>query len=417
MSYRDENEALRARIEKLEEENRELHEKLDPKPKPPEPPQPPKSDPPMRGRSVIGAIARKAAWVLGLGLVLGGCLYVCSHDFRMRMWDGKTPFVCANSASYGEEYVIKDKVVRVPGETAFVAQRGCTIKLLHCEVHAKRGVTVNDGSFVMEDSRIEATEVGLDLASSHHVLVQRSTVIAARAVDIGRSTFGVVLEQSRIEGSEVALQVGSRGSAELRGTTTLRGSILPLDARVVGMTSFPAASVTKTPHAVAPLELIEKAREMTLLGASARLRQIDMVHVDVNGLVDLDAADYKGTVVYTFEQPLPVTATPLPVLRPGLPSPPTPAPKRRIVKSIRIDKDNMQLDVGKSDETAPAESVVPPGCTLAQLWSAFQRTRVPENAVAHIVFDASGTGAWHFDIAGTPFKLDVANDPCGAALR
>ena len=97
MTYRDESEALRARVEKLEEENRELHERLEPKPKAPEAAPAPSSDEapsPASGRRVFTRVARATSWIFGLAIVLGGGLYLCSSDCKIRHWDGNTPFEC-----------------------------------------------------------------------------------------------------------------------------------------------------------------------------------------------------------------------------------------------------------------------------------------------------------------------------------
>jgi hypothetical protein len=283
---------------------------------------------------------------------------------------------------------MRDKVVRLPGATAITAQRGCKLTLVHCDIRAGRGVVVNDGSLVLEDSRIEATEVGLDLPTSYEVVVQRSTIAGPLAIRMGRSHH-----------------------VEVRGAT-ISGDILPLDARILGLTDVLIEQVTKTPHALRPLDLLDRARDMTRMDANAKLVEIEIVHAGANGLVDLDAPDYKGSVAYTWELPLPVAPTAPPVVRPGLTPPPVPEPKRRIVKSVLVDMKGMHVTSGKSDEEAPVERVSPPRCELPRLWDAARRAGAPENAVARVIFAASGGGAWRFEIPGTPIRLVASNDSC-----
>jgi len=220
--------------------------------------------------------------------------------------------------------------------------------------------------------------------------------------------------------TEVAIALGTNSEIDATGSTIL-GPISPLHARILGLTELPIDRVTKDAHAVAPLEYQARAREMVRFEPSATLRSIAVVYGDTRGLVDLDAADYKGMVDYAFELPVHEAIPEAPPVRPGLPTPPRPNPTLRIVKRVRLDANGMRVEEGGADTSAaPLQHPVAPRCSMAQLWAAALHAGAPSTAVARISFDAAAPGLWHFVVNGSnavpAVTIDVSNETCQRVL-
>jgi hypothetical protein len=369
LTYRDENEALRARVERLEEENRELKDKLAPPPPAPPPPAPAPS-PSTRTSAPPRPFAALARRILVGAIVLSllfTCTYFACAPVRAAVWRGRSTFECPLNG----DVTIRGKTIRVPDGPAVKVEINCTLRLVHCDIRGPRGLELSVNNNVrIEDSRIEATDVALALGTNSFVDATGSTIV---------------------------------------------GTITPLDAPVLGVTAEPIDRVAKDRHAVPPLDYAARAREMARLGPTAALRSIDILYADARGLVDLDAGDYHGLITYEYEVPVNEPAVPPPPpVRPGLVPPPQPVQMLRIAKRVRLDATEMRVVLGSPDQTPPLEAVTAPRCTMSQIWAAVRSAGVPQDAVAHVHYDAGGAGRWSFKVDHTPFAFEIDNVTCAA---
>jgi hypothetical protein len=183
------------------------------------------------------------------------------------------------------------------------------------------------------------------------------------------------------------------------------------------------AQIPGAPHAVDPVALIPMARQKALVPKS--LVSIEARYVGSNGLVDLDAKGYMGSISYTFGE-TPPEPPPDPSIPVGAPQPSRPMPTQA---RVRLDRAGLQEEpvlIGFSSAAVPD-----PKCSLADVWKAAREAGAPEGAVAVVTYKrdpilpirllgrrdaasfAKDSGAaWLFVIEGTAISLRIEDPTC-----
>jgi hypothetical protein len=183
------------------------------------------------------------------------------------------------------------------------------------------------------------------------------------------------------------------------------------------------AQVPGAPHAVDPIALLPVARNKALVRAS--LVSIEARFVGSNGLVDLDAKGYRGSITYTFGE-----TPPEPPRDPSLPIG-APQPSRAMPRQARVilDLGGMRAEpvvIGYSGRAVPD-----PNCSLQDVWKAARDAGAPDGAVAIVTYEldqvsslrllgrpdaasfANDSGAaWRFRIEGTKIALRIEDPTC-----
>lgn len=181
--------------------------------------------------------------------------------------------------------------------------------------------------------------------------------------------------------------------------------------------------VPGAPHAVDPIALLPTARAQSLVRES--LVSIEARFVGSNGLVDLDAKGYMGSISYTFGE-TPPEPPPDPSIPVGAPQPSRPMPTQA---RVRLDRAGLQEEpvlIGFSSAAVPD-----PKCSLADVWKAAREAGAPEGAVAVVTYKrdpilpirllgrrdaasfAKDSGAaWLFVIEGTAISLRIEDPTC-----
>jgi hypothetical protein len=176
------------------------------------------------------------------------------------------------------------------------------------------------------------------------------------------------------------------------------------------------ADVPGYPHDVDPAALLPIARARAGLGPSARLTQIAVSYARSTGLVDLHAATYQGSIVYSFAEPAPPSPAAVPSAPLGAPAPPRP-----IGRSASVEVDSLGLHAAPLALSWSEEGVSDPRCTVAEVWRAAVGAGAPADAIA-VLHYAKGfdvhSGAiheiaeWTLEISGTSYRYEIDDATC-----
>jgi hypothetical protein len=176
------------------------------------------------------------------------------------------------------------------------------------------------------------------------------------------------------------------------------------------------ADVPGFPHDVEPAGVLPIARANSGLGPSARLTQIAVSYVRSTGLVDLRAATYQGSVVYSFAEPPPPAAAPAASAPLG-----APPPLRPLGHSASVEVDALGVHGAPLALSWTEEGVADPRCSVADVWRAAIAAGAPADAVA-VVHYGKGfdvrTGAiheiaqWTLEITGTSYRYEIDDATC-----
>jgi hypothetical protein len=184
------------------------------------------------------------------------------------------------------------------------------------------------------------------------------------------------------------------------------------------------SQVPGAPSAADPVALLPAARDKSLIRHS--LISIEARYVGSNGLVDLNAKGYQGSVTYTFGG-TPPAPPPDPSLPLGAPQPSPPMPRQA---RVTLDLSGMRAEpvlFGFSGVAVPD-----PKCSLADVWKAAREAGAPEGAVAIVTYkrdplsplslfgrrdlaaaaEADSGVAWFFRIEGTSIDLRIEDPTC-----
>jgi hypothetical protein len=217
------------------------------------------------------------------------------------------------------------------------------------------------------------------------------------------------------EGTHVVLAI----SVAILGIAffALKASSSPPDPHAAVM------QVPGAPHAVDPIALLPVARAQALVRES--LVSIEARFVGSNGLVDLDAKGYQGSITYTFGE-----TPPEPPRDPSLPIG-APQPYRAMPRQARVLLDLGGLRAEPVNLGYAGRTVPDPKCSLQDVWKAALDAGAPEGAVAIVTYQldplsslmflgrrdaasfANDSGAaWRFRIEGTKIDLRVEDPTC-----
>ena len=180
-----------------------------------------------------------------------------------------------------------------------------------------------------------------------------------------------------------------------------------------------ALAIPGGPHAVDPIAALAVARS----GVSEPLVEIKAVHVGSDGLVDLDAGSYRGSLEYTFARHIPG--------EPEDKSVPVGAREPSVEMTETINVEITAEGVDRSGLPMPAmpfgvSAPVPdPKCTFKRIWDHARARGAPADAVATIrysegVFVSPGAEpavdapGWYFEIPGTDVDFEMSDAACVA---
>jgi len=171
------------------------------------------------------------------------------------------------------------------------------------------------------------------------------------------------------------------------------------------------------PHAVDPLALLSKAREVAGVGEDVGLKAIVAVHVGSTGLIDLAPPNYEARIEYWFMKKA--------VLPEAGAAPPLGAtdPSRRpsaIEWIVHVVATGIHAPAHQNAGGDIGDPVPPPHCTLRRIWASALRAGAPKSAVAVIrygnaggFFDDGDPGkGWRFKIEGTELEWDLSDKTC-----
>jgi hypothetical protein len=171
------------------------------------------------------------------------------------------------------------------------------------------------------------------------------------------------------------------------------------------------------PHAVDPLALLSKAREVAGVGDDVGLKALVAVHVGSSGLVDLAPTNYEAHIEYWFMKkaalPDAGAAPPIGATNPSQ----TPRATEWIVHVVAT---GMHAPAHQNTGGDIGGTLPPPHCSLSRLWDAALRAGAPKGAVAVLtygnkggIFGGGDTGkGWLFAIEGREPQWNMSDKTC-----